>query len=68
MAIAFAVFVRGVILIAEDYSRPDVGKGWNTFGLAVVILLACASGFEAYRFLDFFSKERRVRRAFRHID
>lgn len=68
MAVAFALFVRGVILIAEDYSRPDVGKGWNTFGLAVVILLACASGFEAYRFLNYFFTERRTRRASRHFD
>jgi membrane protein implicated in regulation of membrane protease activity len=61
MAIAFILFLRGVVLIVQDYSRSDVPKGENTFGLIVVSLLACASAFEAYRFLRFFLNDRRGR-------
>lgn len=67
MTFAFVVFVRGVVLIAGDYSRPDVGRGWNTLGLVIALVLACTSGFEAYRFLNFFFAERRAWRAFRHF-
>jgi hypothetical protein len=63
MAIAFVLFVRGVVLIAEDYSRADVPKGQNTVGLVITLLLACASAFEAYRFLNFFFTMRRTRHA-----
>jgi hypothetical protein len=62
------LFVRGVVLIAEDYCRPEVGRGWNTLGLVIALVLASASGFEAYRFLNFFFTERRARRAFRHFN
>jgi hypothetical protein len=40
----------------------------NTVGLVVVSMLACAPAFEAYRFLTFFFRERRTRRAFRHFN
>lgn len=59
MAFAAIFFFRGVILIVQDYSRPDVGKGENTIGLFVVLLLGCASAFEAYRFLGFFERDRK---------
>ena len=68
MALASVLFARGVVLIAEDYSRPDVGKGWNTFGFVIALLLAFASAFEAYRFLKFFFTDRRTRRASRHFN
>jgi hypothetical protein len=67
MGLAFILFVRGIVLIAEDYSRPEVGKGWNTVGLVIGLLLASASAFEAYRFLNFFFTVRRTSRAFRHF-
>jgi hypothetical protein len=68
MALASVAFVRGVVLIAEDYTRPDVGKCWNTLGLVIALLLASASTFEAYRFLKFFFNDRRTRRAPRHVN
>jgi len=68
MVIAFALFVRGVFLIVQDYSRLDVPKGENTIGLVIVSLLACAAAFEAYRFLHFFFNDRRERRAMRHFN
>jgi hypothetical protein len=57
MALAFCIFARGVVLIVEDFSRPDVSKGENTVGLIIVLLLAGVSLFEAYRFLSFFAKK-----------
>jgi hypothetical protein len=67
MGLAFILFVRGIVLIAEDYSRTDIGKGWNTVGLIIALLLASASALEAYRFLNFFFTARRTSRAFRHF-
>jgi len=57
MSLAFLVFARWVILIAEDLSRPGVLKNENTVGLIVAIILAGVSLFEAYRFLSFFVKK-----------
>ncbi len=68
MVLAFLLFVRGVVLIIDDYSRPEVSKGENTVGLVIVLLLAGVSLFEAYRFLSFFNKERRARRSLRHFN
>jgi len=36
--------------------------------LVIALVLASASGSEAYRFLNFFFTERRARRAFRHFN
>jgi hypothetical protein len=68
MGFACLLFLRGVLLIAEDYSRPEVGRAGNTVGLIITALLACASAFEAYRFLNFFFAERQMRRALRHFN
>jgi hypothetical protein len=57
MAFAFFIFARGVILIAEDFKRPDVPRGENTVGLIIVLILAGLSLFSAYRFLSFFAKK-----------
>lgn len=63
MAAASVLFVRGIVFIIYDYSRPDVPKGENTVGLVIVVLLASASAFEGYRFLSFFFRECRAFRA-----
>ena len=68
MVIASVLFVRGVFLIVQDYSRLDVAKGENTVGLVIVSLLACAAAFAAYRFLHFFFNACRERRAMRHFN
>ena len=39
MAFAFFIFARGVILIAEDFKRPDISRGENTVGLIIVLTL-----------------------------
>ncbi|HVN19997.1 MAG TPA: hypothetical protein VMU05_14525 [Dongiaceae bacterium] len=62
MALASVLFVRGVVLILKDYSRPDVPKGENTVGLVIVALLGAAAVFEAYRFLTYFFREHRASR------
>ena len=63
MAVASVLFARGIVLIIQDYSRPDVLTGENTAGLVIVTLLMSASTFEAYRFLSFLLRQHR---AFRH--
>jgi hypothetical protein len=52
MVIAFGLFVRGVVLIVQDHSRPDVTKSGNSIGFIIVSLLACASSFEGLRGID----------------
>jgi hypothetical protein len=58
MAFAFFIFARGVILIAEDFKRPDISRGENTVGLIIVLTLAGLALFSAYRFLSFFVRNR----------